>query len=449
MTRPDHDDRNRRGGGLGHHVRAVHPSAGPPDPAHLGGQGVRHHAEVLAEPLTALALLEAERAELLGPVAGRQSQQEPSARQPVDAGRGLGHVQWVPHRQDDARGAQRDPRGVGGDVGEVDPRVVDLTDVAEGRHAQRDVTDVEGGETAGFGGPGEAHLGRRVVDVVAVGPAPHREPEAERESAGREGAPEPRQGAGVTVGTGARRGGHGFHLGTGGTAGRTPMVTRCRHAGRHRLPARPRSPPRPNSSPSSGSRWWCGPRLAPAWVRRRRRGRLSSRTVQLAPGTGGPRPTCAVGGRRPGGQRGRGEQQLWATGHEHAGEQRAESARRQVPDGVLVGHVDLVCEVGVAEPLHHLPHRAQREPERRGEHDRAGDGEPAGTRRPHDPAVCAEHVRHHRQGGGQEEVDRDVPPPDGSVEVHDVAPRRHEQRGRHGDVRPRAHAEEPGQHVSG
>ena len=172
--------------------------------------------QVLAEPLPALALLQTERAELLGPIPGGQAEQEPPARDPVQAGGGLGDVQRVPHRQDDAGGSQRDLGRVRRDVRQVDPRVVDLPDVTERGHSKRDVTDVEGREPTGLGGAGGLDLGGQFLGRRVVAAGAQREAQAEREAAGREGAAMPRQPAGVVVGAREQRAGHAPHPGMAG-----------------------------------------------------------------------------------------------------------------------------------------------------------------------------------------------------------------------------------------
>ncbi len=95
------------------------------------------HDERIAKSRAPFFRLEAERGKLDGPVARGEAQNQTAAGELIDRCRRLGHMQRMPQRKDNAARGQRDPGGMGREISQIDPWIVDLPDVAERRIMQR------------------------------------------------------------------------------------------------------------------------------------------------------------------------------------------------------------------------------------------------------------------------------------------------------------------------
>lgn len=147
----------------------------------LALQHAADHLEVFAEQDGAPFDVDAEGRELRRSVARRHTQHQPAARQLVDRGSRLGHMQRVPQRQHDGARGQRNRLRVCRDPAEVHPGIVDLTEVAEARIAQRHVAHPQGGISEGLGALREPLLvvHRRLIALEGF----DGEEDAEREAA--------------------------------------------------------------------------------------------------------------------------------------------------------------------------------------------------------------------------------------------------------------------------
>src|SRR5690606_1721736 len=88
--------------------------------------------------------------ELHGAVAGGNPQQQAAATQLVDTGGCLSQVQRMPDRHHNGTGSQSNISGLGCDVAQVGPGVVDLTYVSKAGVAQWHVTKPQCGKTSLF-----------------------------------------------------------------------------------------------------------------------------------------------------------------------------------------------------------------------------------------------------------------------------------------------------------
>src|SRR5690606_536100 len=96
--------------------------------------------------------------ELHRAVAGGYPQQQTAATQPVDTGGCLSQVQRMPDRHHNGSGSQSNIPGLGCDVAQVGPGVVDLTHVSKAGVAQRYVTKPQRGKTSLFSLLSKLHL---------------------------------------------------------------------------------------------------------------------------------------------------------------------------------------------------------------------------------------------------------------------------------------------------
>ena len=171
---------------LGHHIGSAHLALGPPDRPVAGAEGLFIDLDMLAETLTPLAFVLVKGGKLLGSVPSGNAEEETTVGKPVQRGSALSHHQRMLERHDDCTGAERDVGGVCGDVAEVHPGVVDLADVAECFHAQRDVACPHRRDACAFDFLNQPNLVAQRVPGLGFGVLLDGQTQPYRESARRE-----------------------------------------------------------------------------------------------------------------------------------------------------------------------------------------------------------------------------------------------------------------------